>query len=86
MQVLKLKLEKIIKNPLKHRPDVLIAVMIAKEINSPLHPFYTYHWNSLSKYKLIELVRWIKTGKKEKKDDEFVKIILKNNEKNKEIS
>jgi DNA polymerase II large subunit len=57
------KIESIIKNPLKTVPDAKTTLQLSKELDIPLHPYYTYHWKLLSSQELLELVEWFSKAK-----------------------
>ncbi len=38
------------------------AFRLAKELNVPLHPDYTYFWHDITSEQLSELAHWLKTG------------------------
>lgn len=53
-------LERLFSAPLKTRLSAEQAISIAQKTKTPLHPFYTYHWNAINKEQLIDLISWLK--------------------------
>ncbi|MBW2964086.1 DNA polymerase II large subunit [Candidatus Woesearchaeota archaeon] len=53
------ELQKIFKNPLREKPSANLAIRLARETKTPLHPLHTYYWNALPKEKLPELSNWL---------------------------
>jgi DNA polymerase II large subunit len=69
-------LEKVLKSPLKKRPDPDTAFKIAKATDTPLHPHYTYFWNSLKKEELPALAAWLHKMKIENDEEGVKKAVL----------
>jgi len=65
------KYEKAINKPLNVTFDE--SLQISKELNIPLHPKFTYFWDSLSNKDLLSLLNWITKARIKKQD---FKIIL----------
>ncbi len=70
------KLNALIKDPLRKKPNSKEAIIISKTTNIPLHPRYTYHWNLLSREELFSIINWIASSKKIEEDNITNKIIL----------
>jgi DNA polymerase II large subunit len=66
----------LLKNPLKAKISARASLHIAKRFNIPMHPKYTYHWKSISKEQLIELLEWMKDMSIFQEDEHLKKIIL----------
>ncbi len=69
-------LNKIIKEPMRYKPEIKHAINLSKKINIPLHPYYTYHWKDISKEQLLVFLNWFKKANIKKEGDEILKIIL----------
>ncbi|WP_148883131.1 DNA-directed DNA polymerase II large subunit [Thermococcus aciditolerans] len=50
-------LENLLKDPLRVRPDVEVAIHISNVLDIPLHPYYTLYWNTLKPEEVEELQR-----------------------------
>ncbi len=50
--------QKVVENPYKVSID--LALELSRKYKVPLHPRYTFHWNSISKEDLISLLEWLK--------------------------
>ncbi len=59
---LKEKIKKILRNPLRNKPDAKLALEISKELQVPLHPKYTYFWENISSSDIIYLFEKLKKG------------------------
>ena len=70
------ELERIFKNPLTKRPKADLAVRIAKVTQTPLHPYYTYYWNSISKTDLPKLTQWLHKARFETNEKGIIKAVL----------
>ncbi len=70
------QLEKMLKNPLKEKPDAEQAIRIAKATSTPLHPKHTYFWNSIEKSQLPKLAAWLSRMKIENDEKGITKAIL----------
>jgi DNA polymerase II large subunit len=75
----------LINNPIKTKISARASFNISKELNIPLHPYYTFFWNSISTSQLFSLISWLKKSKIKKDGTKLLKIILNFEEKNKEI-
>ncbi len=65
--------DEIVDRVIKDRFSYLTAkesILIAKKYNVPLHPKYTYYWNSINKKKFLILREWINEG--QVKDDKLI--------------
>ncbi|MBI3052181.1 DNA polymerase II large subunit [Candidatus Woesearchaeota archaeon] len=52
----------IMHNPFIVKPTMATALKISEKTGVPLHPYYTYYWNSLSSHDLTELADWLASG------------------------
>ncbi|NJE61874.1 DNA-directed DNA polymerase II large subunit [Thermococcus sp. 21S7] len=50
-------LEDLLKDPLRVRPNVEVAVHLSKVLDIPFHPYYTLYWNTLKPEEVEELQR-----------------------------
>ncbi|MFH1669949.1 MAG: DNA polymerase II large subunit [Candidatus Woesearchaeota archaeon] len=66
-------LERIFNDPLREKPKAELALKIAKATKTPLHPYHTYFWNSIS---LPALVSWLHKMNIERDDSGIVKAVL----------
>lgn len=48
-------LERLLKDPLRVRPDVEVAIHLSKVLDIPFHPHYTLYWNTLKPEEVEEL-------------------------------
>lgn len=62
------------------KPNAESILALSKMLGIPLHPYYTYHWKSISKDDFMELVDWFAQAKIEMQDNNIEKIILPKNE------
>jgi DNA polymerase II large subunit len=69
-------IDRILKNPLIEKPNSILALKIAKKFKIPLHPKYTWHWNTISTDDFISLIDWLHNMKVIKNGDEIEKIVL----------
>ncbi|ASJ11381.1 DNA polymerase II large subunit [Thermococcus thioreducens] len=78
-------LEDLLKDPLRVRPSVEVAVHLSKVLDIPLHPYYTLYWNTLKPEEVEELQRALVNAQIER--DEFRgikfarKVVLENDPK-----
>ncbi len=73
-------LEKIIKKYFYERPDPKTAIAISKILNVSLHPYFTYHWKTISSEDFFKLLRWFTNAKFEFDSNTIIKIILPKND------
>ncbi len=73
-------IEKLMKDYFYVKPDAKIALLLSKSLKVPLHPYYTYHWKTISRDDFLELVKWFADCKIEFDDEQINKIILTKNE------
>ena len=69
-------LEKLFKDPIKTRVDSQKAFTISRGLKIPLHPKYTYHWNTLSTEDFFYLVEHLTNAKITSIDNITTKLIL----------
>ncbi|MBS7655267.1 DNA polymerase II large subunit [Candidatus Bathyarchaeota archaeon] len=70
------KLLNFIKDPFIFKPSFQEALIISKQFNIPLHPAYTFFWETLSINELKYLRECFLTAKKEMKNGFVTKILL----------
>ena len=78
-------LKKLIEDYFFEKPDAKTAIAISQQLRVPLHPRYTYHWRSIPREELFELLKWLASAKVEFEKVEFDiggihKIVLPRNE------
>ncbi|MFQ5474288.1 MAG: DNA polymerase II large subunit [Candidatus Nanoarchaeia archaeon] len=69
-------LERLLKEPLKTKPDSKQAIVLAKRMETFLHPRWTYFWESVKAEDLAEMIRWFGKMKIERSDEGIEKIII----------
>jgi DNA polymerase II large subunit len=72
--------EKLIKNYFFERPDAKTSITLSKCLDVPLHPYYTYHWKTISRENFIEVIKWLAEAKLDFNGTEVNKIVLPKNE------
>ncbi len=73
-------LKKTIEDYFFQKPDAKTAVSLSKALLVPLHPYYTYHWKTISKEDFFVLLDWLASAKIEFDGVSPSKIILTKNE------
>lgn len=58
VEIPKRSLEVIMKNPFKTKISAEAAITLSKKLNVPLHPYYTYHWKTISLEELNKIIKW----------------------------
>lgn len=76
VDVPKLELEMMIKEPFNYGISAQRALLISEKLNIPLHPYYTFYWKTVTKDKLLELLSWLERSNIKKEKNELNKIIL----------
>lgn len=66
----------ILKEPLKTRISSKSALALSKKVKIPLHPYFTYHWSTISSDDLMSLAKWIEKANIVRDDQGIKKIIL----------
>ncbi len=56
-------IEELIKKPMEKNISPEYALSLSKKFNIPLHPVYTYHWNSVSRDEISLLFNWLYKSK-----------------------
>ena len=62
--------------PLRNKPSIGTSLMLCKELCIPLHPLFTYHWKTISKERMEELVRWLKDSQLEINEEGKHKMVI----------
>jgi len=75
----------LLKNPLITKISPNAAISISEKLKIPLHPYYTYHFGSISFEELKSLFDWLSSANIVKNIKDIDKIILKKDEKAKTI-
>ncbi|MBU0461356.1 MAG: DNA polymerase II large subunit [Nanoarchaeota archaeon] len=78
-------LQKILKQPLMTKPTAEQALLFAKRLNTNLHPYWTYFWQSIKPEQLRQLVEWFARMKVEHSEKGIEKMILPLEEKPKRV-
>ena len=65
-----------LKNPLSVKPSFACARDISNILKVPMHPSYTYMWNSITSQSLVILNEWVGSARIEKDGDTITKIII----------
>lgn len=79
------KVRNILKNPLIEKPTEKETITLSKKLKVPLHPKYTFHWNTISKEDLLKILDWTKEAKTFLDKDYTEKIIFPFNKDNKRL-
>ncbi len=58
------RITELVTNPFTVKPNVDEAHTISKHFNIPLHPKFTYYWNELTPEQTLQIIDWLKKGKK----------------------
>ncbi|MBI5390849.1 DNA polymerase II large subunit [Candidatus Woesearchaeota archaeon] len=54
-----------------------LALLIAKTLKVPLHPYYTYYWTAISSGEAHHLIRWFSThSRHEDEENKITKVVL----------
>lgn len=62
------RLREIISSPFEDKPDSKEAVTLAKNLNIPLHPQYTYFWSNITTQQLLKLRQWLRHAHAQRRD------------------
>ncbi|MBI3027708.1 DNA polymerase II large subunit [Candidatus Woesearchaeota archaeon] len=73
-------LEKLTTDYFSQKPDAKTAISLSLTLNVPLHPYYTYHWKSISREEFLEMLKWILSAKTEFEGTNTIKIVLPRND------
>lgn len=71
------RLEQIISSPFNNKPDSKEAVALAKNLNIPLHPKYTFFWSNITIPQLLKLRRWLRHAHAHREDDPAKRLVAK---------
>ena len=66
----------VLRSPLSVKPSFVCAWQIAQKLQVPLHPAYTYFWNSISHDALFALRDWALSARSEYADTTLTKLVL----------
>lgn len=66
----------LIKEPFKTRISARAAFNISKELDIPLHPYYTYFWTNISKEEFLNFLKWMRKANIKKEENRIEKMIL----------
>ena len=71
--------------PSRIRPTPEEAIQLSMSLGVPLHPSYTYHWNSISSGQLVAIAEWFEKSKIVSGEQSCEKIVLPWSAEHKEI-
>ena len=66
----------ILQNPLSIKPSFACARQLSEKLNIPLHPSYTYFWNSITIESFKLLREWLRTARLEYNNTTVIKLVL----------
>ena len=72
------KLDSLLSFPIKTKLTAKEAIKISEKTKIPLHPRYTYHWNSLSPKQFKDLILWTKEWKTKTKKGSISSLLIPN--------
>ncbi len=75
----------LIKDPFKTKISARAAFNISKELNIPLHPYYTFFWSNISKEDFLLLLSWLRKANIKKEENKIEKIVLPFEEEQKRV-
>jgi DNA polymerase II large subunit len=78
-------LDLLIKNPLVTKISINAAISLSENLKIPLHPYYTYHFNSINYEELLYILNFLDSANILSDGEDIEKIILKGDEKCKKI-
>jgi len=70
------ELDLLLKKPIKSKITAHAALLFSKKLKIPLHPYYTYHWKTISYEEFVKLINWFDKAKVKKQDNQVIKIII----------
>ncbi|MDH5494355.1 MAG: DNA polymerase II large subunit [Candidatus Bathyarchaeota archaeon] len=73
------RLEMFLSHPFHNKPDAREAIAIAKKLNVPLHPHYSFFWSKITTEELQKLRQWLLNSQAQKEDEHISKITGKLN-------
>jgi len=76
VSISKANLDSFFQNPMRSRISSRAAINISEKLGVPLHPAYTYHWNSLSYADFMKLLIWMKDASLKKEGTNIMKTII----------
>jgi len=68
------RLETFLSHPFHNKPNAEEAIVIAKNLDVPLHPHYSYFWSNLATKELQELRQWLLKSQVQKKNEKIFQI------------
>ena len=66
------EISSLLKNVFNTPPSAEKALLISRKLNVPLHPRYTYHWNTLSAAQFIDFLGWFEKAKIDRENKRIV--------------
>jgi len=76
IQIKEEHLDLLMKEPIKTKISARAAFNISEKLNLPLHPYFTFYWNSITAQQFFELYAWMKKATIKKEEDKISKLIL----------
>ncbi|MBD3313359.1 DNA polymerase II large subunit [Candidatus Woesearchaeota archaeon] len=71
----------LLKDPFRHKLSAEASFSVSEKLEIPLHPFYTFYWNAISRQAFSELVDWVSKAKVELSENKVSKMVLPLDEK-----
>jgi len=76
IQIKEEDLSVIIKEPFKTKISSRATFNISKELDIPLHPYYTFFWSNITKEEFLILLRWLRKANIKKEENKIMKLVL----------
>jgi len=76
VEIPKKSLEALMKNPFKTKISAEAAITLSKKLNIPLHPYYTYHWKTISIEDMNKIIKWTFKVNIQRENNKIVKLIF----------
>ncbi len=76
LEVKKEHIEQIFSHPIETKISSRLAFRISTIFDIPLHPTYTFFWTNITKEGLLDLIKWVFSGKINKEEEKILKIVL----------
>jgi DNA polymerase II large subunit len=83
IQIKEEHLELLLKEPIKTKISARAAINISDKLKIPLHPYFTFYWNTITTEEFLDFYTWIRKGTLKQEDEKTSKLILPYIEKSK---
>jgi DNA polymerase II large subunit len=70
------RIKELISDPLRVVPSITETITLSKELDTPIHPQYTFYWDLVKGDEISKLLTWLKEGKVKKDEQGITKLIL----------